>query len=157
MPGCGKSTCGVLAAKALCMSHIDTDLLIQEREKLPLQEIINNYGAEYFGTAEEKCLCSLAAENAVVSTGGSAVYYESAMEHLKERGTAIYLSVSLDEMLRRISNITTRGILLRDGESIEDMFREREPLYRRYADIIIECGELTIERTVESICRGVQI
>lgn len=156
MPGSGKSTCGVLAAKSLCMSFIDTDLLIQQSEGLSLQNIIEKKGAEYFETAEEKCLCSLHCNNAIISTGGSAVYYKRAMDHLKTDGIAIYLRVSLEEMLCRISNITTRGILLRNGESIEDMFREREKLYELCADYTLSCDGLSIEQTVECICRKVR-
>ena len=152
MPGCGKSTCGVLAAKALCKSFIDTDLLIQQEEGMPLQTIIDTRGGGYFALAEERCLCSLRADNAVISTGGSAVYYDSAMLRLRENGRIIYLRVSLEEMLRRVSNITTRGILLRGGESIEDMFREREPLYERWADSVIDCSGSSVEQVVEGIC-----
>ena len=169
MPGCGKSTCGVLAAKALCKSFIDTDLLIQQQEygvaRAPrgasatrtahgnnLQEILNTRGYEYFSQAESRVLQELEAENSIISTGGSAVYYEDAMKHLKENGTVIYLRISFDVMLSRIRNITTRGILLHDGETIQDMYTAREPLYRKYADIIIDCDGLTVEESVTAVC-----
>lgn len=153
MPGCGKSTCGVLAAKTLCMSFIDTDLLIQSAEGCPLQEIINTKGNEYFEKAEENALLGIDVENSIISTGGSAVYSEKAMENLRKNGTVIYLKISLDEMIKRISNMKTRGILLKNGETIGDMFRSREPLYEKYADITLEC-EGKIEDTVERICRA---
>lgn len=152
MPACGKSTCGVLAAKALCKSFIDTDLLIQQREGYCLQEILDTRGSAYFSQVEFIVLKELEAENSIISTGGSAIYYEDAMKHLKEKGTVVYLRISLEVMLSRIRNITTRGILLREGETIQDMYAAREPLYRKYADIIIDCDELTVEEAVAAVC-----
>ena len=157
MPGSGKSTCGVLAAKALCMDFLDTDLLIQSREQMPLQTIINTKGPGYFSDAEEQALLSIRNRNCVIATGGSAVYYENAMEFLKQDGMVVYLQISLEEMRSRIRNITTRGILLRDGETLEDMYHIRESLYRQYADITIECDHQTVEQVVEEICALVKI
>ena len=151
MPGSGKSTCGVLAAKALCMEFLDTDLLIQSGENMSLQDIINNKGIDYFSRAEEQALLSIHNKGCVIATGGSAVYYEKAMEQLKEGGMVVYLKISCREMEARIKNITTRGILLHPGESLQDMFHNRETLYERYADAVIDCGQLTIEQTVEAI------
>ena len=153
MPGCGKSTCGVLAAKALCKSFIDTDLLIQQQEGCLLQELLDTRGPEYFSQAESGVLKELEAENSIISTGGSAVYYDDAIKHLKEKGTVVYLRISLEVMLDRIQNITTRGILLQEGETIQDMYAAREPLYRKYADIIIDSDELTVEEAVAAVCR----
>ena len=155
MPGCGKSTCGVLAAKALCKSFADTDLLIQAAEGAGLQTILNTQGPDYFALAEERILCGFHESNCVVATGGSAVYYEQAMTHLRELGTVIYLKISFEEMCSRISNITTRGILLRDGETLEDMFRAREQRYEEYADIILDCDTLSVEQAVSAICSAV--
>ena len=154
MPGCGKSTCGVLAAKALCKSFADTDLLLQEREKMPLQSIINIRGPEYFARAERDCLLSLDLANTVISTGGSAVYYGDAMLRLRQGGRVIYLRISLEEMLRRVGNMTTRGILLREGESIEDMFAERQPLYERCADSRL--GRLIAQRELPILRRAME-
>ena len=154
MPGCGKSTCGVLAAKALCKRFVDTDLLIQDKEGLSLQEILNAKGAAYFSEAESHVLQELSAQNSIISTGGSAVYYEDAMKHLKERGTVIYLRISLEEMLSRIRNITTRGILLKPGETVQEMYNARVPLYEKYADLVIDCDDLTAEQAVAAICEA---
>ena len=151
-PGCGKSTCGVLAAKALCKSFIDTDLLIQQREGCLLQEILDTKGSEYFSQTESGVLKELEAENSIISTGGSAIYYEDAISHLRKEGTVVYLQISLEVMLSRIRNITTRGILLQEDETIQDMYAAREPLYRKYADIIIDCDELTVEEAVAAVC-----
>jgi len=152
MPGCGKSTCGVLAAKALCKAFVDTDLMIQSAEGMKLQDIINTKGNDYFAQTEERVLLSFDAVNCVVATGGSAVYYDVAMQHFKENGIIVYLKISYEEMLRRITNMKTRGILLKNGETLEEMFRKREELYEKYADVIIDCGTNEIETTVEKIC-----
>lgn len=154
MPGSGKSTCGVLAAKALCMSFTDTDLLIQSAEEMKLQDIINERGTEYFEKAEERALLGVDCESTIISTGGSAVYYDNAMKKLKENGKVIYLKVDYDEMIRRISNMKTRGILLKEGETMEQLFRSRESLYEKYADVTIDCSGHTVEDTVLMICRA---
>lgn len=148
MPGCGKSTCGVLAAKALCKSFVDTDLIIQSREGMPLQEIIDTKGTDYFAETEERILLEADFRNSIIATGGSAVYYDRAMTHLRETGKVIWLRITFDEMMRRITNMKTRGILLRNGESIEEMFALREKLCKKYADAVIDCTGNDIEKTV---------
>lgn len=151
MPGSGKSTCGVLAAKALLKNFFDTDLLLQNLEGKRLQSIINENGIEYFNKAEERAILSLDIKGTVIATGGSVVYSEKAMAHLRSLGKIIYLRLSYDEMEGRIKNITTRGIVLKDGETLLDMYNERAPLYERYADEILNCDGMTVEETVESI------
>lgn len=151
MPGSGKSTCGVLAAKALLKNFFDTDLLLQNLEGKRLQSIINENGIEYFNEAEEKAILSLDIRGTVIATGGSVVYSEKAMAHLRSLGKIIYLRLGYEEMEKRIKNITTRGIVLKDGETLLDMYNERAPLYERYADEILNCDGMTVEETVESI------
>lgn len=151
MPGSGKSTCGVLAAKALLKNFFDTDLLLQSLECKRLQDIINDRGTEYFESAEEAAILSLEIQGAVIATGGSVVYSAAAMERLSSLGKIIYLHLSYDDMCERINNITTRGIVLRQGETLADMYAERLPLYEKYADCKIDCGGLTVEETVERI------
>ncbi|MBR2590067.1 MAG: shikimate kinase [Clostridia bacterium] len=153
MPGSGKSTCGVLAAKALCKSFIDTDLLIQQQQGAPLQEIINQKDAAYFQKAEENCLCALTCENAVIAPGGSAVLSAAAMAHLKALGKVVYLKISAENMRTRIKNITTRGIVLGKGGSLEEMYALRQPLYEAYADTVIVCDGLSVEQVVEQLVR----
>ena len=154
MPGCGKSTCGVLAAKALCKSFLDTDILIQERTGMPLQEIIETKGTDFFAETEEAVLSDLAAyTNTVIATGGSAVYYDNAMRHLKSIGRVVYLKVGFEEMMCRIKNIKTRGILLAPGETMEDLVRRRTVLYEKYADDVIDCDGTDVEEVVSAICR----
>ncbi len=151
MPGSGKSTCGVLAAKALLKNFFDTDLLLQNLEGKRLQSIINENGIEYFNEAEEKAILSLDIRGTVIATGGSVVYSEKAMAHLRSLGKIIYLRLGYEEMEKRIKNITTRGIVLKEGETLLDMYNERAPLYERYADEILNCDGMTVEETVESI------
>ncbi len=155
MPGSGKSTCGVLAAKALLKNFFDTDLLIQNKEGCALQEIINSKGIDYFEMAEENAVLSLNIEGTVIATGGSVVYSQKAMEHLKTLGSVIYLHLSYENMVERISNITTRGIVLKEGSTLEDMYNERLGLYRKYADYEIDCNEGTVENNVEKIVKKV--
>lgn len=151
MPGSGKSTCGVLAAKALLKNFFDTDLLLQNLEGKRLQSIINENGIEYFNEAEERAILSLDIRGTVIATGGSVVYSEKAMAHLRSLGKTIYLRLGYEEMEKRIKNITTRGIVLKNGETLLDMYNERAPLYERYADEILNCDGMTVEETVESI------
>lgn len=155
MPGSGKSTCGVLAAKALLKNFYDTDLLLQGLEQSRLQDILNSRGTQYFLTAEEAAVTSLQLEATVIATGGSVIYSEKAMNHLREMGKVIYLHLDFDTMVSRINNITTRGVVLKEGTSLLDMYTERLPLYQKYADCTIDCSNNTVEQTVESIVKEV--
>lgn len=156
MPGSGKSTCGVLAAKALLKNFFDTDLLLQGLEQNRLQDIIDNRGIEYFMSAEEEAILSLDIKAAVVATGGSVIYSEKAMQHLKSMGRVIYLHLDYDTMVKRIKNITTRGVVLKSGTTLKDMYNERLPLYEKYADNVIYCDDNTVEQTVEQIVKVVE-
>ncbi len=151
MPGCGKSTCGVLAAKALLKNFFDTDLLIQNNENSTLQNILDEKGIEYFKKAEEDAIVSLNIRGTVIATGGSVVYSEKAMQHLKEIGKVIYLHLSYETMEKRIDNITTRGVVLAKNTTLKDMYNERLSLYNKYADEVVYCDDLTVEQTVEGI------
>ena len=151
MPASGKSTAGVILAKVLGKKFIDTDLVIQEREKDLLSEIIKDKGVAGFMKIEEEAILSVDVNNTVIATGGSAVYGEKAMEHLKENGTVVYLKVEKDELFKRLTDIKERGVVLREGETIEEMFDSRSVLYEKYADIIIEERDSTIEETISKI------
>ena len=151
MPGCGKSTCGVLLAKALGMDYTDTDLIIQRNEKMPLQDIITAKGNDYFALAEEKAVCGTRFSDCVIATGGSVVYSPNAMRYLSEDSEIVYLKISYGTMISRIKNIETRGILLRDGETVAGMFEARQSLYERYAGLTVDCDELDTEKTVRAI------
>lgn len=151
MPGSGKSTVGVLVAKLLGLDFLDCDLLIQKKEGKKLHEIINENGIEYFERVEEEVLSNIAVENTLIATGGSAVYSEKGMEYLKKSGKVIYLKVSIDELYERITNFSTRGIIMRNGTTLEDLFSERFPLYERYADITVECSGKRLEDNAQAI------
>lgn len=153
MPAVGKSTIGVLLAKTLGFAFIDTDLVIQQNTGRLLQDIIDKDGLDAFCVDEERAICSVSAEsNAVIATGGSAVYSRSAMLFLKKHGLVYYLSLPVEELTKRLKNITTRGIAKRPEDTIEDVFRRRAELYREYADIIVECLGKSPEETVAEIC-----
>lgn len=149
MPACGKSTLGVVLAKTLGMKFVDTDLLIQEVENCKLQEIIDERGMQEFLRIEEKVLSELEAENSIISTGGSAVYSDKAMKHLGSIGDVVYIKLSLDEIERRLNNIKTRGIAMKPGETLADLYNMRVPLYEKYADITIETEGMGIEESIE--------
>ena len=151
MPGCGKSTIGVLLAKALMLDFVDTDLLIQKRHGKKLSEIIESEGLEAFKAKEGLVLSELCAQNSIIATGGSAVYSESGMENLKSDGKVVYLKLAPKEIEARIKNIKTRGIVMEKGVSISDLYKERSPLYEKYADITLNCEGLSIEECVSSL------
>lgn len=155
MPGSGKSTCGVLAAKALLKNFFDTDLLIQGLEQSRLQDIIDNKGIGYFLSAEESAILSLDINATVIATGGSVIYSDRAMQHLKSMGRIIYLHLGYETMCSRIKNITTRGVVLKSGTTLLDMYNERLPLYEKYADAVIHCDKNTVEQTVQQIVNAV--
>jgi len=139
MPGAGKSMMGIELAKAIGYTWIDGDLAIEEKTGRKLQDIINEDGLEAFRRLEEEVLLSLALENTVVSTGGSAIYYERAMLNFKAHGPVVYLYVGKDEIVRRLGDYSKRGIVLSPGTTIGDLYDERAPLYEKYADLIVDC------------------
>lgn len=156
MPSCGKSTVGVVLAKTMNKGFVDTDILIQQREGKTLQEIINTQGNGYFHQVEEQVLLDFDGENYIVATGGSAIYFDRAMDHFKEKGKIVYLKVSLDTVLKRLNNIKTRGVTLEKGQTLGDLYHQRVPLYEKHADIIIEADGLTVEEVVERIMEGAE-
>jgi len=157
MPGCGKSTVGVVLAKAIGKEFLDTDLLIQEQEGRLLQQIIDQKGNEYFQTVEEEILAQLQKKNCVISTGGSAVYYPRAMENLRKQGATVYIRLSLETIITRLDNIKTRGITMANGETVDGLYRARIPLYERYADITIDGEKKDVEQIVEEIILSFKI
>lgn len=151
MPGAGKSTVGVILAKTIGMNFIDTDLIIQERYNTLLQDMINNEGIDSFLRKEEESILSLECNNSVIATGGSVVYSPVSMEHLKKLGKIIYLKLTCEEVVSRINNIKTRGIVIEKGQQLSDVFVQRTPLYEKYCDIIVNCSGVDIESIVERI------
>ena len=138
MPGSGKSTVGVLLAKALGFGFLDTDLVIQQREGALLQEILDQKGVPYFLDAEERAVCSVQCDQYVIAPGGSVVCREGAILHLKAMGPVIYLRVPLEELKTRIHNMDSRGIALEPGQTLEDILTIRAPLYEQYADYVVD-------------------
>ena len=135
------------------MDFVDTDLVIQQREKALLRDLIEEYGVEGFMEREEKAVLSVSPVNTVIATGGSVVYSEKAMRHLSSIGTVVYLKVAEDELLRRLHDIRERGVVLKDGETFKEMFDSRSILYERYADITIEEGSAGIEATLSEMLK----
>lgn len=156
MPGAGKSTIGVLLAKSMLMDFVDTDLLIQKKCADSLCGIIAAQGIEEFLKIENDVICENDFRNSVVATGGSAVYGKEAMEKLRADGVAVYLRLSPEELERRIDNIHTRGIAMKEGTTIAALYDERAPLYEKYADITVECEGLTPEQCVEAIAEEIR-
>ena len=154
MPGCGKSTVGVVLAKSLGMRFVDTDLIIQQAQHDVLQHLIERYGVKRFEEMEEEALLSVMdTDDTVIATGGSAIFCERGMNFLRQTGVCVYLEVSCDELKRRLSNIRTRGIAAAKGMTIEDIFAERSPYYEKYADIRIDATKLHIEEITEIIAK----
>ena len=151
MPGAGKSTLGVLLAKAMGMFFVDSDIVIQQKTGRLLQDIIDNDGTDEFLRLEEEILSELDLTSTVIATGGSAVYSARAMEHFSKCSTIVYLHVDLPEIEKRVTNITTRGIVLKNGRSLSDAYAERKPLYDKWADITIDCTGSTIENSVKML------
>jgi shikimate kinase len=156
MPGVGKSTVGVLLAKALLCSFIDTDVYIQAREDRQLQDIIDTDGLACFRNIEARHILSLECRGYVIATGGSVVYSEPAMRHLKASGIVVHLSLPLEPLLRRLTNLDSRGVVMAPGQTVAGLFAERAPLYVRYADVTVACLGLTHEETVARIMAEIE-
>lgn len=156
MPGAGKSTVGVVLAKAMGLPFVDTDLLIQQKEGALLQEIIRQKGIAYFKECEQRHITEATFAHQVVATGGSAVYGAKAMEHLKTFGDVVYLEVSVAELSRRIRNFEARGIVKTDGETLEEILEQRRRLYEQYQDITVHCDGLHTEQVVSQILKELE-
>lgn len=148
MPGVGKSTVGVILAKVLGFQFVDADLLIQEQEGKLLREIIAEVGTDGFIAVENRVNSEIDCSHSVIATGGSVVYGAEAMEHLKEIGTVVYLNVSFPVLEKRLSDIKGRGVVLKDGQTLYDLYMERTPLYEKYADVSVCEDGLDVEQTV---------
>ena len=156
MPGVGKSTGGVILAKVLGYQFLDADLLIQEQEGKLLKDIIAEAGTEGFIQVENRVNASINCTKTIIATGGSVIYGQEAMEHLKEIGTVVYLQVSFESLEKRLSDIKGRGVVLKDGQTLYDLFRERTPLYEKYADLCVLEEGLGVEETVDLLVSKLQ-
>jgi shikimate kinase len=151
MPGSGKSTVGVILAKLTAKRFLDTDILIQNRAKASLQDIIDQEGHMALRRIEEEVLLSIRCENHVIATGGSAAYSTPAMVHLKTRGISVFLKADLQTLKNRIHNYETRGLAKRPEQSFQDLFTERQQLYNRYSDIVISCSAVSQDQVAKAI------
>ena len=153
MPGVGKSTIGVILAKVLGYQFIDADLLIQKSEGKLLKDIIREKGTDGFIEVENRVNSQIDAQRCVIATGGSVVYGKEAMDHLKSIGTVVYLKQNLWHLEKRLHNIKGRGVVLKPGQTLKDLYEERTILYEKYADIIVDEHGLNIEETLEAVER----
>lgn len=154
MPGCGKSCMGRAVAGKLRMKLVDTDKLIERRCGKKLQEIIDEIGVQEFRRIEEEVLLSVEGDNLIISTGGSAVYSDAGMKHLKSLGKVFYLFCSYDTVKERIGDFSKRGIVLKPGQTIKDLYEERAPMYKRYADVTILCDGHAYSQYRNSVLRS---
>ena len=151
MPGAGKSTVGVLLAKRCGMAFSDTDILIQTGERRYLQELISIRGVSGFREIEEKYLLGVPADRSVVATGGSAVYSEKAMSHLKSLGIVVYLQIALTSLKTRLGNLVERGVVMTPGQTLDMLYEERRPLYEKYADVTISTDTMTPDQVAAQV------
>lgn len=152
MPGCGKSTLGVILAKELGLDFVDTDIVIQQRTGFLLQETLEKRGVSALLDEEEAAILDLdLSKPRVISTGGSAVLRQSSMEHLKKDGICVYIKLSLEEIEGRINNRDTRGIAAESNETLSDIYDFRTPYYEKYADITCDCSGNSVTQNIANI------
>lgn len=151
MPGSGKSTVGVLCAKALGMPFMDTDLVMQARCGQLLQQLVDELGTDGFLYKEEECILGIDYRNTVIATGGSVALEERAMAHLEKNGVVFYLRLPCEELERRMSNMATRGIAMGPGQTLRSLYDYRAPHYEKHADVIIDADGQTLEETVQAV------
>ena len=152
MPGAGKSTVGVVLAKKCGYRFLDSDLVIQEKKGKLLHELISEHGVDGFLKIEDEVNASIETSRSVIATGGSAIYGRKAMEHFKEIGIIVYLQLPYEEIAGRLGNLEQRGVTLREGQSLWDLYQERIPYYEKYADLTIACEGKELRNVVDEIC-----
>jgi shikimate kinase len=154
MPAVGKSTVGVLLAKKLGFAFQDTDILIQTQEEMTLAQIIAAKGMDPFLDIEADQLLSLDCQGCVIATGGSVIYREAAMAHLAQMATIVYLSVDLPVLMTRLSDLAARGVAIDPGRGVDDLYKERTPLYDKYCHMKIDCKTLSPGEVVQAVAGG---
>lgn len=157
MPGVGKSTIGVILAKVMGYEFVDSDLVIQKKEGRLLKDIIASEGIDGFIAVENAVNSELNVHNSIIATGGSVVYGKEAMTHLASIGTIVYIRQSLDVLSDRLSDINGRGVVLKDGQTLDDLYEERCRLYEKYSDITVDEEGLSIEQTLNKIVTSLQL
>ena len=156
MPGSGKSCIGRAIAGKLKMKHLDTDKLIERKHEKSLAELIAELGNEGFSKIEEEMLLSIDGDDILLSTGGSAVYSERAMEYLRSKGKLIYLYCGYDELTARLGDLSKRGVIIKPGMSFRDLFEERTPLYSKYADITVICDGRSYRKYQDAVINAIR-
>ena len=156
MPGCGKSTVGVVLAKAANLDFIDSDLVIQKQMGAKLSELLDAHGDEGFRAIENRINTELAANNSVIATGGSVIYGEDAMRHLKDIGTVVYLKLSYEAIEDRLGDLHARGVTIQPGWTLRDLYNERVPLYEKWADLTVNCEDMKLREVVQYIMDHVE-
>lgn len=151
MPGAGKSTVGVVLAKRMGMDFIDTDLIIQKEYNKTLSEIINEKGIEGFKKVENDVISKLELDNTIIATGGSAVYGKEAMKHLRDISKVVYIELTEENIEDRLGDLNERGVVLEDGETLQELYDERIPLYKKYAHIIVNADDMVLREVVKNI------
>lgn len=156
MPGSGKSSVGVIIAKALGMEFLDVDIVIQNREGALLQDILDKVGMDGFLEIEADAVCSINPANAVIAPGGSAVLCQRGAEHLKKLGKVVYLRTCVEDLENHLNNLSSRGVARKPGQTIADVYRYRAPFYEKYADITIDTAGQTLPQTVEAVLNAIR-
>ena len=151
MPGAGKSTVGVVLAKRIGMDFVDTDLIIQKEYNKTLSEIIDAKGIEGFKKVENDVISKLELDNTIIATGGSAVYGKEAMKHLRDISKVVYIELTEENIEDRLGDLNERGVVLEDGETLQELYDERIPLYKKYAHIIVNADDMVLREVVKNI------
>ena len=157
MPGVGKSTIGVILAKIIGYEFIDSDIVIQKQEGKLLREIIAEVGSEGFLEIENRVHKRMNATHAIISPGGSICYCTEGLEHLRDISTVIYLKLDYEELEHRLGNLTARGVVLKDGQTLLDLYKERTPLYEKYAHVVIDETGLQVEETLQAVMEALEL
>ena len=157
MPGVGKSTIGVILAKIIGYEFVDSDIVIQKQEGKLLKEIIADVGNQGFLAIENRVHAEMELTNSIVSPGGSICYCRQGMEHLREISTVIYLKLDYPKLKRRLGNLTARGVVLKNGQSLYDLYKERTPLYEKYAHVVIDETNLNVEKTIKAVMDALEL
>jgi shikimate kinase len=137
MAGAGKSTVGKELAKMLNFRLVDSDTLIEEQYEKSLQNILEDEGYIKLREIENLVLKNLRLHETILSTGGSAVYSDEAMQHIQQYSKVIFLDVPFDQIIERVPSFLDRGFAKAPSQSIQEAFEERLELYKKYSHYIV--------------------
>ncbi len=157
MPGVGKSTIGVILAKIIGYEFVDSDIVIQKQEGKLLKEIIADVGNQGFLAIENRVHAEMELTNSIISPGGSICYCRQGMEHLREISTVVYLKLDYPKLKRRLGNLTARGVVLKNGQNLYDLYKERTPLYEKYAHVVIDETNLNVEKSIKAVMDALEL